>query len=240
MKLKYYHVVFLGILLVASVSVPVGLNHQLKSKMDKLTVETADLISEKDNLYGKLKTYREAYEISDSLGKSNMEKCKSENKKLKNKIKELLTVENKSEIHITNYILKYYKKVPPVLAREIAKISLEKSAEHNVSFHVIVAVMEVESNFDPFSVSKLKSDPARGLMQVRYNVWKEALGMKSAYDLHSISGGIDAGTRVLRTYLDQTKNNLEKTLWKYVGKDKAYVRLVYAKMGKFTAFVSSN
>lgn len=85
---------------------------------------------------------------------------------LKKKIKELLTVENKSELHIINYILKYYKKVPPVLAREIAKVAIEKSAEHNVSFHVIVAVMEVESNFDPFSVSKLKSDPARGLMQL--------------------------------------------------------------------------
>jgi len=136
--------------------------------------------------------------------------------------------------------LKFYKKVPPVLAREIAKVTLEKSAEHNVSFHIIVAVMEVESNFDPFSVSKLKKDPARGLMQVRYNVWKDTLGMKSAYELHSVTGGIDAGTRVLRTYLDQTKNNLEKTLYKYVGKDKSYVRLVYAKMGKFTAFVSSN
>ena len=77
-------------------------------------------------------------------------------------------------------------------------------------------------------------------MENKPNVWKEALGMKSAYDLHSVTGGIEAGTRVLRTYLDQTKNNLEKTLYKYVGKDKAYVRLVYAKMGKFTAFVSSN
>lgn len=64
--------------------------------------------------------------------------------------------------------------------------------------------------------------------------------MKNVYDLHSVTGGIDAGTRVLRTYLNQTKDNLEKTLYKYVGKNKAYVGLVYVKMGKFTAFVSSN
>jgi soluble lytic murein transglycosylase-like protein len=136
--------------------------------------------------------------------------------------------------------LAYYKKVPPILAKEISKVTLQEAEKHNVSFHVIVAVMEVESNFDPFSVSKLKNDPARGLMQVRYNVWKDVLGIKSAYDLHSITGGIDAGTRVLRTYLDQTENDLEKTLYKYVGKNKEYVRLVYSKIGKFTAFVSSN
>ena len=228
MKIKYFWPGTI-VIIVALVSGLVGIDthykketSKLKVEMADIKVEMADIIAEKDKLFGEFR------------------KMENDNITLKDKIKELLTVENKSELHITNYILKYYKKVPPVLAREIARVSLEKSAEHNVSFHVIVAVMEVESNFDPFSVSKLKNDPARGLMQVRYNVWKETLGMKSAYDLHSVAGGIDAGTRVLRTYLDQTKGNLEKTLYKYVGKDKAYVRLVYAKMGKFTAFVSSN
>ena len=221
--------IILGLTLVLTMAGLVGLDTHYKGKIAGLYIEMTDIIAEKDHLIGISLRTNTKYEL-----------LKSDNAKLKNKIKELLTIENKSELHITNYILKYYKKVPPVLAREIAKVAIEKSAEHNVSFHVIVAVMEVESNFDPFSVSKLKTDPARGLMQVRYNVWKEALGMKSAYDLHSVTGGIDAGTRVLRTYLDQTKNNLEKTLYKYVGKNKAYVGLVYAKMGKFTAFVSSN
>ena len=236
MKIKYPWTVLAVVALVLLVSGLVGLDVHYKGEIAKLKIEMADIIAEKDDIIGtkdrfslELKTYKRTFEMQ-----------KAENARLKKKIKELLTIENKSELHITNYILKYYKKVPPVLAREIAKVALEKSAEHNVSFHVIVAVMEVESNFDPFSVSKLKTDPARGLMQVRYNVWKESLGMKSAYDLHSVTGGIDAGTRVLRTYLDQTKNNLEKTLYKYVGKNKAYVGLVYAKIGKFTAFVSSN
>ena len=166
----------------------------------------------------------------------------NENIKLKKKIKELSSTdinETKTEC-ITKYILTYYKKVPPILAKEISRVILEKAAEHNVPYPVIMAVTEVESNFNPFSVSKLKTDPARGLMQVRYNVWKETLGLKSAYDLHSISGGIDAGTRVLRKYLDDTKNDLDKTLYKYVGKNASYVNLVYNKMGKFTAFESSN
>lgn len=220
MKIKYFWVpAFVLILLLSGV---IGMNTHYKKKIAVLHVDIADMTAEKDKLIDSVK------------------KSKAENNKLKNKIKELLTSENKSELHITNYILTNYKKVPPVLAKKIAKVALEKSAEHNVSFHVIVAVMEVESNFNPFSVSKLKKDPARGLMQVRYNVWKETLGMKSAYELHSVSGGIDAGTRVLRKYLDETKNNLDQTLYKYVGKDKIYVRLVYAKMGKFTAFTSVN
>ncbi len=232
--------IILGLMLVLTMAGLVGLDTHYKGKINRISDKIADIISEKDANIGKVERDLDAQKIKEKMLDDIISEGKTENDKLKKKIKELLTVENKSELHITNYILKYYKKVPPVLAKEIAKVVLEKSAEYNVSFHVIVAVMEVESNFDPFSVSKLKKDPARGLMQVRYNVWKKTLGIKSAYDLHSVTGGIDAGTRVLRTYLDQTKNNLEKTLYKYVGKNKAYVRLVYAKMGKFTAFVSSN
>lgn len=192
----------------------------------------ADLISEKDKVEGK---YSKAFHYNSTII--------DENRKLKKEIKELSSTdinETKTECKITKYILNNYKKVPPILAKEISRVILEKAAEHNVPYPVIMAVTEVESDFNPFSVSKLKTDPARGLMQVRYNVWKETLGLKSAYDLHSISGGIDAGTRVLRKYLDDTKNDLDKTLYKYVGKDKAYVGLVYAKMGRFTAFISSN
>lgn len=240
MKTLRVLLIFSLLFLVLSWAGLVGMNMHYKGKINRMSGKIADIISEKNDEIGVGESKEKMLDSIISDRDDRYELLKAENDTLKRKIKELLTVENTSELHITNYILKYYKKVPPVLAREIAKVVLEKSAEHNVSFHVIVAVMEVESNFDPFSVSKLKKDPARGLMQVRYNVWKEALGMKSAYDLHSVTGGIDAGTRVLRTYLDQTKNNLEKTLYKYVGKDKAYVRLVYAKMGKFTAFVSSN
>ena len=145
---------------------------------------------------------------------------------------------NKNKNKIVEYILATYRKVPPVLAKEIAKVILEKSAEHNVSYHVIMGVIEVESNFNPFSVSNLKTDPARGLMQVRYNIWKDDLNLESPYDLHSISGGIDAGTRILRKYLDQTNNDLDKTLYKYVGKNKSYVKKVYNKIGKFVTFIN--
>ena len=196
----------------------------------------ADLISEKDKVEGK---YSKAFHYNSTINSTIID----ENRKLKKEIKELSSTdinETKTECKITKYILNNYKKVPPILAKEISRVILEKAAEHNVPYPVIMAVTEVESDFNPFSVSKLKTDPARGLMQVRYNVWKETLGLKSAYDLHSISGGIDAGTRVLRKYLDDTKNDLVKTLYKYVGIDTSYVNLVYNKMGKFTAFESSN
>ena len=193
--------------------------HYLKNAYHELT-------SEKDKVEAKYKKTFGYYGI-----------ILNENIKLKKKIKELCSPNiNETESNITKYILTNYKKVPPIIAKEISKVILEKSLEHNVPYPVILAVIEVESDFDPYSVSKLKFDPARGLMQVRYNVWKETLGLKSAYDLHSISGGIDAGTRVLRKYLDDTKNNLGKTLYKYVGKNRAYINLVYNKMGKFTAF----
>jgi len=221
--------------LVASVLINFGQFFTVREKnsdIHYLRRAYADLISEKDKVEGK---YSKAFHYNSTIINENI--------KLKKKIKELSSTdinETKTECKITKYILTYYKKVPPILAKEISRVILEKAAEHNVPYPVIMAVTEVESDFNPFSVSKLKTDPARGLMQVRYNVWKETLGLKSAYDLHSISGGIDAGTRVLRTYLDQTDNDLDKTLYKYVGKDTSYVNLVYNKMGKFTAFESSN
>ena len=134
---------FLGLLGLILVAALVGMDIHYKQEISTLEGGLVDLIGVSDKKEGMLDDIISEYEL-----------LKAENVKLKKKIKKLLTVENKSELHIINYILKYYKKVPPVLAREIAKVSLEKAAEYNVSFHVIVAVMEVESNFDPYSVSK--------------------------------------------------------------------------------------
>jgi len=231
--------IYLCVLIIfASIIINIGQFFTVRGKnsdIHYLRSAYADLISEKDALEGK-------YEKILKCKETDAQILINENIKLKKKIKELSSIDMNEtrEANITKYILTYYKRVPPILAKEISKIILEKSEEHNVPYPLIMAVTEVESDFNPFSVSKLKIDPARGLMQVRYNVWKETLGLKNAYDLHSISGGIDAGTRVLRKYLDDTKNDLDKTLYKYVGKDTSYVNLVYNKMGKFTAFESSN
>lgn len=59
----------------------------------------------------------------------------------------------------------------------------------------ILAVVGVESSFKPDAVSQLKTDPARGLMQVRPGVWK--LPEES---FKSIDSQIETGSKILRKY----------------------------------------
>ncbi len=166
--------------------------------------------------------------------------------KLQNRIKELEAVEARSKGDIKNYILTYYKTTPPTLAEEIATKILYYSATHGVPFVTVVGMMEVESQFNPYAISRLKRDPARGLMQVRFGTWKTKLGLESKYDLHDISIGIESGVRILRLNLDSTKDNMRRALYMYIsGVAKAndptvlsYVRNVYEAMGKFVVYRS--
>ena len=161
--------------------------------------------------------------------------------KLQNRVKELEAVEARSQNDIKNYILTYYKTTPPTLAEEIASKILYLSATHGVPFVTVVGMMEVESQFNAYAISNLPKDPARGLMQVRYHTWKKKLGLKSKYDLHDVSMGIESGIRILRWNLNTTKNNMRRALYMYIsGVAKTndptvsrYVRNVYEAMGKF-------
>lgn len=59
----------------------------------------------------------------------------------------------------------------------------------------ILAVIGVESSFNPKAVSQLKRDPARGLMQVRPGVW----GM-DPNQLSTIDAQISKGAEILHAY----------------------------------------
>jgi soluble lytic murein transglycosylase-like protein len=161
---------------------------------------------------------------------------RAQSERLKNRINELEAIAERSEKDITDYILMVNSKTPKVVAQEIAKNVLRKSEEHNVPFVATLAIIQVESHFNPYAVSNLKKDPARGLMQVRPGVWNKQLGIKNRNDLHDIEIGIDAGCSVLRIYLDQTDNNMKKALYKYVGGSEVYGKKVYESMGKFVVF----
>jgi len=65
----------------------------------------------------------------------------------------------------------------------------------------ILAVIAVESSFNPRAVSQLRRDPARGLMQVRPGVW----GI-DPNDLATIEQQIRAGAKILKHYYQKTKS----------------------------------
>ena len=77
---------------------------------------------------------------------------------------------------------------------------------------LVMAVMQVESDFDRWAVSR---SGAVGLMQVM-PYWPVRLGMKG-YELVHVAPNIRMGCAILRFYLQYTRNDVRLALEKYNG-----------------------
>ncbi len=149
----------------------------------------------------------------------------------------LVTFKNLDEKNISDietYILENYRRISPVIAKEVSVQTVALASEYGLAVPILVGMMEVESNFGPHALSKKH---ARGLMQVRWKVWGEMLkdefGYIDYHELHQIKKGITAGIIVFKHYMRQNDNNISKALYAYVGKSNNYVTKVYSAMGKF-------
>lgn len=142
-------------------------------------------------------------------------------------------LDEKNVSDIESYILSNYRRVPPVVAKEISVQTVHLASKHGLAVPILMGMMEVESNFGPHAVSKKQ---ARGLMQVRWKVWGPTLkdqGFADHHQLHQINTGIEAGIIVFKYYMKQNDDNISKALYAYVGKNESYVTKVYSAMGKF-------
>ncbi len=77
---------------------------------------------------------------------------------------------------------------------------------------LVLAVIDVESGFDRYAVSRVG---AQGLMQVM-PFWPEKLGMKR-HELVRIRENIHMGCEILRFYLDREHKDVRKALARYNG-----------------------
>jgi soluble lytic murein transglycosylase-like protein len=77
---------------------------------------------------------------------------------------------------------------------------------------LVLAVIEVESNFDPWAISVAG---AQGLMQIM-PFWLEELG-RPHDSLHHIETNLRFGCTILRHYLDIEKGDLKRALARYNG-----------------------
>jgi soluble lytic murein transglycosylase-like protein len=150
------------------------------------------------------------------------------------------SVDTRNQADLTNYIKAEYPRIPGVLAKLIGERAVTLSKEHQMPFELAVGIMEVESGFNPTLVS---SAHARGIMQVRWNDWKEHLkskGLESHFDLHEVDYGIIAGITAFLDCLSRSEN-VEEALWRYNGtngKKGTYANKVYTAMGEFSVFRS--
>lgn len=85
----------------------------------------------------------------------------------------------------------------------------------------ILAITRVESRFNPNATSP---HGAKGLMQVLPRWHRDKLKGRSPYNPDT---SIEVGSRIYKEYLDLSKGNQSKALYRYLGgTDKNYVRMV--------------
>jgi len=174
--------------------------------------------------------------------KSNHDKTislKTELAKLKSRI---LGIKDKDDLlrrDIELYIRSNYRRVPKIIAENIALTVVDVAKKEDVSPELMIGIMEIESSFDPMAVGpKTKFGHARGLMQVMPE-WAPKFDIHSEYDLHDIDINITSGVKVFKIHLEEGKGSITKGLYYYVNRSKPYAGKVYSAMGKFVAFRST-
>jgi membrane-bound lytic murein transglycosylase MltF len=166
------------------------------------------------------KIYERISEIRNS-GKNLTEDLKPEKvKEFENSLKEALsknTTETSSVNPVENDIHPYLQKmeneklssyIDPMKKELISNAVKTASQKYNISEDLINAVIKVESNYDPYSIS---NKGAMGLMQLIPQTAYD-MGILEPFDINS---NVDGGSHYLRLMLDRYNGNIEKALAAY-------------------------
>jgi len=127
------------------------------------------------------------------------------------------------------YIQAANPKIYPRMAEELVDAIFSASRKYRIPPVMIAALMQTESEFFPFAISKTG---ARGPLQVQLNIWMESLIkegiLKNENEIFDPFIGTEAGAFILRHYADETKD-MSLALNKYLGDDHAPYREKVAK-----------
>lgn len=94
---------------------------------------------------------------------------------------------------------------------EVAEIVFRKCAHYGFNPYLIMAIIQVESNFNTRAISK---HGAYGLMQVNYEVWKDELKVDFTR-IFEREYNIDLGLRILKHYYDKASGDMFMALFRY-------------------------
>lgn len=119
---------------------------------------------------------------------------------------------HKENADFFNFKEKTFQLKYPEFAR-ITNIVYRKSKEFGLNPYLVMALIQVESNFDRYAVS---SAGAYGLMQINYSVWKKVYDIKRE-KLFDKEYNIDLGLRILTHYIRKSSGNLFLALQWYNG-----------------------
>ncbi len=94
---------------------------------------------------------------------------------------------------------------------ETIKTVYKKSSEYGFNPYLVMAMIQVESGFNPNAVS---TAGACGLMQVNYAVWKDELNIDYE-NIFDKEYNIDLGLKILKHYYDKANGNIFIALSRY-------------------------
>ena len=119
-----------------------------------------------------------------------------------------------AEVWLTDMSTRLARQVPdPGERLEILKTVHKHATLVGLEPELVLAVIDVESNFDRFAIS---SASALGLMQVM-PFWVDELGYSDKNRLFDIEFNVLLGCRILKYYLDMEKGDLVRGLARYNG-----------------------
>ncbi|MFU8895824.1 MAG: lytic transglycosylase domain-containing protein [Gammaproteobacteria bacterium] len=118
-----------------------------------------------------------------------------------------------AEVWLTDMSRRLERQVPNKAERMlILRLVHQYAAEFDLPPELVLAVIDVESNFDRYAISWAG---ALGLMQVM-PFWREEIG-RPEDDLHDIQTNLLYGCRILAYYLDMEKGDRRAALARYNG-----------------------
>ena len=136
----------------------------------------------------------------------------------------------KKERQLASWVKRHAKgKVSDEYATRVVQATLRSSEQYNVDPLLMLAVMQVESNFDPNARSSVG---AIGLTQVLPKAHPEKI--KSVSELTKPEKNIRVGTQIMAEYLRWYNGDLSKALLQYNGslqsKNPTYHKKVFASV----------
>lgn len=128
--------------------------------------------------------------------------------------------------------------VDAILAHRIVRAAREASVATQMPTTLLLAVMAVESEFNP--AARNKND--LGLMQVNLDYHPKEVGkLKSPSELHKIDINVTIGARILRHYVDEEAGKVYPALRRYngLGKTNDYPERVLKTKDRFDRLLKS-
>lgn len=135
-----------------------------------------------------------------------------------------------AEVWLMDMSRRLERRLPdPHYRMELLKLVHYEASRANLQPELVLAVIEVESNFNRWAIS---TAGAQGLMQIM-PFWLKEIGRPDD-NLFHVATNLRYGCAILRHYLDRSKGNLTEALARYNGSYGRYdyPRLVYRALDR--------